>query len=177
MLWFYFFLIPYSSGPFFLELHEQPAVPRCNAMFHGAMSCFAAFSPPCTALPVTAKHCRPDMQCLPEWTRSLVRACVSLYRVSMTKNFAFKVNSLLRELSVCSIGLWIRLLSYLTQPLNLCFLNFSFFYTVLGLWCSCRHEATGDVCRHQESGWIQVFKKQSLQCQIDPWEKPALKAL
>lgn len=146
-------------------------------MFHGAMSCFAAFSPPCTALPVTAKHCRPDMQCLPDWTRSLVRACVSLYRVSMTKNFAFKVNSLLHELSVCSIGLWIRLLSYLTQPLNLCFLNFSFFYTVLGLWCSCRHEATGDVCRHQESGWIQVFKKQSLQCQIDPWEKPALKAL
>lgn len=69
----------------------QPAVPRSNAVFHGAMSCFAAFSPPCTAVPGAAKHCRPDVQGSPRVNhRSLARSCVSLYKSQHEKELSLQ---------------------------------------------------------------------------------------
>lgn len=94
----------------------QPAVPRSNAVFHGAMSCFAAFSPPCTAAPGAAKHCRPDVQGSPRVNhRSLARSCVSLYKSQHEKELSLQGKLCLTWTLCLFDGLWIRLPSYLNS--------------------------------------------------------------
>lgn len=112
-----------------------------------------------------------------EWTTDpqsgLVSPCT---RVSMKENLAFKVNSLWHELLCLFDGLWVRRLSYLNSASESVLRELFFLLHSPGTLMLLQTWNYGDVCRDQESGWIQVFQKQSLQCWIEPWEKSALQA-